>query len=295
MTSFLLAHISDAHIGPLPKPLRRELLNKRFTGYVNWIRRASIHDMKVLGSIVADACAQAPDHIAMTGDIMNIGLPAEFPFAKAWLQTLGEPRNVSFTPGNHDAYVRGSLPFITETFAPWCSSDTESHTAFPFFRVRGDVALIGLSSGIPTLPLLASGRLGQTQRDALAKLLDDTGRRGLMRVVMIHHPPTQGGAKIGRGLTDAREFEQLIVRHGAELVIHGHNHRLQIRHIEGGGRRVPVVGVASASAVPGTPLHRAAYHLYRFEKAGNGWKIEARMRGTSAGGEHVSDLGPVEL
>ena len=32
------------------------------------------------------------------------------------------------------------------------------------------------------------------QRDALAKILDDTGRRGLMRVVMIHHPPTQGGA-----------------------------------------------------------------------------------------------------
>jgi hypothetical protein len=53
VTSFVLAHLSDAHIGPLPKPLRRELLNKRFTGYVNWMRRAHIHDMKVLGAIVA--------------------------------------------------------------------------------------------------------------------------------------------------------------------------------------------------------------------------------------------------
>lgn len=295
MTSFLLAHLSDAHIGPLPKPLRRELMNKRFTGYVNWIRRAQIHDMRVLGAIVEDARAQAPDHIAMTGDVMNIGLPAEFPIAKAWLQTLGDTQNVSFTPGNHDAYVRGSLPFITETFAPWCSNDGENHTVFPYLRVRGEVAMIGLTSGIPTLPLLASGRLGQTQRDALAKILDETGRRGLMRVVMIHHPPTQGGAKFGRGLTDARELEQVIVRHGAELVIHGHNHRLQVRHIEGGGRRVPCVGVASASAVPGTPLHRAAYHLYRFEKSGNGWNIEAHARGTAPGGERVGDLGPIEL
>jgi 3',5'-cyclic AMP phosphodiesterase CpdA len=166
---------------------------------------------------------------------------------------------------------------------------------FPYLRVRGDVALIGVSSGVPTLPLLASGRLGLEQREALAKLLDDTGQRGLMRVVMIHHPPTQGGAKFARGLTDARELEKLIVRHGAELIIHGHNHRLQVRHIEGGGRRVPCVGVASASAVPGTPLHRAAYHLYRFEKSGNAWKIDARIRGTAPGGEHVTDIGPIEL
>jgi 3',5'-cyclic AMP phosphodiesterase CpdA len=295
VTSFLLAHLSDAHIGPLPKPLRRELMNKRFTGYMNWIRRAQIHDMKVLRAIVDDARAQNPDHIAMTGDVMNIGLPAEFPIARAWLQTLGDPQNVSFTPGNHDAYVRGSLPFITETFAPWCSNDAENHTVFPYLRVRGDVALIGVSSGVPTLPLLASGRLGLEQREALAKLLDDTGQRGLMRVVMIHHPPTQGGAKFARGLTDARELEKLIVRHGAELIIHGHNHRLQVRHIEGGGRRVPCVGVASASAVPGTPLHRAAYHLYRFEKSGNAWKIDARIRGTAPGGEHVTDIGPIEL
>lgn len=295
MTSFLLAHISDAHIGPLPKPMRRELMNKRFTGYVNWVRRAHIHDMKVLGAIVADARAMAPDHIAMTGDVINIGLPAEFPMAKAWLETLGDPADVSFTPGNHDAYVRASMPFITQTFAPWCSNDGESHARFPYLRLRGEVALIGLTSGVPTLPLLASGRVGLEQREALADMLDDAGRRGLMRVVMIHHPPTQDGAKFGRGLTDARQFEEIIARHGAELVIHGHNHRLQVKHIVGPGRRVPCVGVASASAVPGTPLHRAAYHLYRFERAGNGWKIDGRIRGTASGGEHVTDLGPIAL
>lgn len=300
MTEFLLAHLSDAHIGPLPQFLRRELMNKRLTGYMNWKRRAQIHDMDVLAALVADMKAQAPDHVAMTGDVMNIGLPGEFPVARAWLETLGDPRHVSFTPGNHDAYVRATLPWIEQTFAPWCSSDGEAHTRFPFLRLRGEVALIGLSSGVPTAPFLASGRLGLEQREALAALLDETGKRGLMRVVMIHHPPTRGGAGFGRGLTDARQFEAVLARHGAELVLHGHNHRLQVRHVDRSeAAKIPCVGVASCSAVPGTPLHRAAYHLYRITRAGNGWSVEARARGmaaeSSAGALHVRDLGPVAL
>jgi 3',5'-cyclic AMP phosphodiesterase CpdA len=293
--TFLLAHLSDAHIGPLPKPLRRELLNKRLTGYMNWLRRSQIHDMKVLTAIVEDMKAQAPDHIAMTGDVMNIGLPAEFPIAKTWLETLGPSQDVSFTPGNHDAYVRASVPWIARTFGPWCANDGDEIARFPYLRVRGEIALIGLSSGVPTAPLLASGRLGLEQREKLANLLEETGRRGLMRVVMIHHPPTRKGASAGRGLSDSRHFESIIREKGAELVLHGHNHRLQVRHIEHEGRRIPVVGVPSASAVPGTPAHRAAYHLYRIEKRDNHWSIEARMRGTSAGTDHVMDLGPITL
>lgn len=310
MTSFLLAHLSDVHIGPIPQFLRRELLNKRFTGYMNWKRRAGIHNMQALGAIVADMQAQKPDHIAMTGDVMNIGLPGEFPVARAWLKTLGDPQHVSFTPGNHDAYVRANLPWINETFAPWCSSDGEAHTRFPYLRVRGEVALIGVSSGVPTAPLVASGRLGLEQRDALAAMLEETGARGLMRVVMIHHPPTRKGAGFARGLTDARQLEALLAHHGAELVIHGHNHRQQVKHIpRTGAPPIPCIGVASASAVPGTPLHRAAYHLYKIEKIETGWRIEGRARGMSSegmspggissdhvrGAHHVGDLGAIAL
>ena len=89
--SLILAHLSDAHIGPLPRPQRYELIGKRLTGYLNWTRaRAHIHDMDVLAALVADMKAQHPDHIAMTGDILNIGLKAEYPLARAWLETLGD-------------------------------------------------------------------------------------------------------------------------------------------------------------------------------------------------------------
>ena len=297
--STLLAHLSDAHIGPLPRPRARDLLGKRLTGFVNWRRRGKLHDMAVLADIVADLKAQAPDHVAMTGDILNLGLPEEFPFARAWLRTLGTTDQVSFVPGNHDAYVRSSLPHLASTFAPWVSEVGTADGmpfAFPYLRRRGPLALIGLSSAIPTAPLLASGALGSAQREGLARLLDEAGAEGSARVVMIHHPPHVTGAKRGRGLRDAAAFEAVIARHGAELVIHGHNHRTSVSHLPGPRGPVPVVGVPSCSAVPGTHGHLAAYHLYRFEaRAGGRFTITAARRGLAPGRDGVGELGPLAL
>lgn len=294
--TFLLAHLSDAHIGPLPRPRRRELLGKRLTGYINWRRgRDRLHNMDVLAKLVADLRAQHPDHVAMTGDVLNIGLEAEFPFASAWLTTLGDPRDVSFVPGNHDAYVRSSASLLERTFAPWTGADLAGAPSYPYLRVRGDIAFIGLRSGIPTAPLLASGKLGTGQRDRLEIALAETGARGLMRVVMIHHPPNRAGATPGRGLSDARKFEAIIARHGAELVLHGHNHRHSVIYLPGPRGPVPVVGVASASAIPGTERHRAAYHLYDITKSDRGWHIEGRIRGMALGADAIQELGRFTL
>ncbi len=289
---FLLAHLSDAHIGPLPRPRVRELIGKRLSGYINWQRRSHIHNMGVLSQITADIAAHAPDHIAMTGDILNIGLAGEFLQARRWLETLGPPHDVSFVPGNHDAYVRSAHRQISETFSPWCANDGEAHTSFPYLRIRGEVALIGLSSAIPTAPLLASGAMGPEQRAAFDRILGQATAQGLFRVVMIHHPPWPGGASFGRGLRDARQFEEIIARHGADLVIHGHNHKFLRKKLQG---EVPVIGVASASAVPGSPRHRAAWHLYAIERHGNGWRVEGRIRGFREQGETLEDIGQIEL
>lgn len=294
--SFTLAHLSDAHIGPLPQPRRHELLGKRLTGYLNWTRgRVHIHDMELLATLVADLEAQHPDHIAMTGDILNIGLKAEYPLARAWLETLGSPQEVSFVPGNHDAYVKGTMPDLAATFAPWTKGD-RGETSYPYLRLRGNVALIGLSSGVPTPPFIASGRLGWQQCEAVAKLLAEAGRAGHVRVVMIHHPPHKGGAALGRALSDAEDFEAVIRRIGAELIIHGHNHRHSVAHMEGPDRPVPVVGVASASAIRGTPEHRAGYHIFEIDGTTKEPRIRARARGIGPEGRtEIRDLGPIGL
>lgn len=295
MRSFLLAHLSDAHIGPIPRPNLAELLGKRVTGYVNWLnKRAAQHDMGVLSRLVADMAAQQPDHIAMTGDIVNIGLEGEFALARNWLETLGAPQNVSFSPGNHDAYVKASLPHVESAFAPWTTSE-EPGAGFPFLRRRGGVALIGLTSGVPTAPFLASGRIGKRQLGALADLLDRTKADRLVRVVLLHHPPHRGGAKTLRGLQDAREFEAVIERHGAELILHGHNHKRSVHFLPIPGGRAPVVGVASASAKAGAHSPGASYHLFKIEWRGEDVAISARARGLVENATEVADLGAIEI
>ncbi|MBV1700938.1 MAG: metallophosphoesterase [Hyphomicrobiales bacterium] len=293
---FELAHLSDAHIGPLPKALKRELISKRITGFANWAQgRSRTHNMTMLGRIVADLRAQRPDHIAMTGDILNLGLSAEFPMAKAWLSTLGSPEHVSFTPGNHDAYTRDIVPLLHKTFAPWTNDNGHEHAQYPYMRVRGQVAIIGLSTGVPTAPFLATGTLGRRQREALVQLLQKAGRENLFRVILIHHPPYRGAAKPGRHLTDAAAFEAIIAEHGADLILHGHNHRQQVSSIKTPTGMVPVVGVASSSAIPGSPSHRAAYHIYSIDGEPGAAKITAKARGLLADRNEIGDLGEIKL
>src|SRR5438445_268944 len=76
--AFTLAHLSDPHLPPLPAARLRDLASKRALGYLNWTRnRHKYHRREVLDALVADIRAQAPDHIAVTGDLVNLALEAE--------------------------------------------------------------------------------------------------------------------------------------------------------------------------------------------------------------------------
>ena len=302
--SFTLAHLSDAHLSPAPFPGLAELRLKRFMGYVNWKRgRQGLNDMAMLGRLVADLLAHKPDHVAMTGDIVNIALAIEFKRAAEWLKKLGDARDVSFTPGNHDAYVRDAMAGLARVFAPWTRGDgvAAGEESFPYVRVRGEVAIIGVNSGVPTAPLLASGRLGARQREKLAEVLAEIGQTGLARVVLIHHPPLASAPyPMLRGLNDAPEFERVIAEHGAEAILHGHTHKRMLnwlpsratRHESG---KVPVIGVASCSAATDRPRHAAAFYLIRLERAGETWRTRVRERGLLPGGRDIGEREPPGL
>jgi 3',5'-cyclic AMP phosphodiesterase CpdA len=286
-----LAHLSDPHLGPLPRPSIWQLMSKRLTGYINWKRnRAKSFSDLYLNALVADLAERQIDHIALTGDLVNIALPEETRLAGIWLQRLGTPEHVSLVPGNHDAYTAGGLRNALQQWCPYMLGDQKDRTpTFPYLRRRGPLAIIGCSSAITTLPFMATGSFSRSQEEATAKLLEQT--RECFRVVLIHHPPFPGATPFHKRLIGAERFRGMIAEYGAELVLHGHTHIHSHEQIMGPTGNVPVIGVPSASNGTGHKAPAGCYNLFSVQGQSNNWQVVWKKRGVLDAGGTIGPVG----
>lgn len=295
--TFRIAHISDCHLGPLPPVKRRELASKRVLGYINWQRnRAKAFVAGTTETLLADMQAQSPDHIAVTGDLVNLGLEAEFENAGRFLTSLGTPETVTAIPGNHDAYVPGALNRFNLHCAPYLASDPNTrpeanqlHAApYPVIRKRGPVAIIGLSTARASGPFMATGAVDRRQRDRMeAELISSSGQ---FRVVMIHHPPFDKAGPRYKRLVGAKRVRDIWQKTGAELVLHGHTHLPTRRTVPGPDGPIAVFGVASAAQAPGGHKPAASYTLFDIAEAEGTWSVTAIRRGYPHQGGDITEL-----
>lgn len=306
---FLFAHLSDLHVAlHTPVPMRA-LFNKRLFGFLSWrAHRRRRYRPEILEVLRADLDRVRPDHVVITGDLTTLALPVEFEEAARQLHAFGGPQRVSVVPGNHDAYV--PLPWVRSwaAWADYMASEaigcrpraSTDFTHFPWVRRRSFVAFIGLSSAVPTKPFLAQGRLGAAQLGRLEHQLTRLAQEGLFRVILVHHSPIEGTSDGRKRLTDAAEFRAVVRRAGAELILHGHEHRAGMAMIPGPaipgpatpGRAglgsdgaVPVLGVASATAAPrpGEPNRRAQYYLIEIANGEGNWQVSLTSSRYDAG------------
>jgi 3',5'-cyclic AMP phosphodiesterase CpdA len=274
---FRLAHVTDPHFRGarmLEGVSLGDLVGKRGVGAVNLVvNRTRKHKMELLEALREDLRAQAVDHLAVTGDLSNIAIEAEFREALRWIVATGAPADaVTVIPGNHDAYVAEVVEARTfeRLFAPYQTADVRASGAaadetYPFVRVRGDVALVAVTSSVPTGDLGAWGEVGAPQLGRLEAALRDPALAGKLRVVLIHHPPVLIKEGEHRNLKDRAALAAVLARAGAELVLHGHDHDDERATLDGpGGARIPVVGAGSASYAGG-PARRARYNVYEIE------------------------------
>jgi 3',5'-cyclic AMP phosphodiesterase CpdA len=274
---FRLAHISDIHLGPLPGVPIRDLLSKRITGYVNWHRNRRKHLFgNTLELLLEYMLTHAPDHVAVTGDLVNLATEVEIGNAAAWLSGVGNPHNVSVVPGNHDAYVPGAAGRAAAAWNSFMTGDADvlaEARRFPYVRRRGHVAIVGCSTAVATPPFSANGYFSAGQARRTLELLRQLGEEGLARVVLIHHPPIRGAAANHKRMVGIRRFAAVMREAGAELVLHGHTH-LNTRYTLGGRTNpVPVIGIASASQSPGGKKPPAAFNLFDITGEPGRWQV----------------------
>lgn len=277
---FRLAHFSDPHLGPMPDASFRDLVSKRVIGYLNWHRsRARTMTGDWLSGLLADMRSREPDHLALTGDLVNIALDLEISAARHWLDGIAPPDRLTVVPGNHDAYVPGALRRAVHTWGPFMSDDAAGPTVFPFVRRRGPLALVGVSSARASGPWFATGRIGTGQTRRLRTCLEHLREEGLFRVLLIHHPPQAGATAWNKRLTDASRVRAAVKWAGCELVLHGHTHLATRTAIDGPSGPVPVIGVPSASNGPGHKRPAARYNLFSIDGRPGHWRCEMEERG----------------
>jgi len=230
--------------------------------------------------MVADLNAEKIDHVLCTGDVTNLALAQEFEFARAMFDKLElGPDNVTVIPGNHDAYVAEGVGLFAKIFEPyhrtdagWEWSETDNPDAnsdakWPIVRVRGELALVGVSTSRATPWFTAYGRVGEVQLQRLREVLADPRLAMKTRVVAIHHPPAgKAAANKIRGLRDYQEFAQVIGESGASLIVHGHEHRDMAEEIAGPRGPVPVRGIASGTYEHDKPHRTARYRVFEIER-----------------------------
>jgi 3',5'-cyclic AMP phosphodiesterase CpdA len=195
---------------------------------------------------------------------------------------------VTVVPGNHDIYLPSTHHErrFPHHFGPFLRSDLPELARdlpagpFPCVKLRGPAAIIALSSAVPRPPFVSSGRIGAAQLDALAAVLAHPEVIRRTPVLLVHHPPVDGRARLLQlrdGLVDAARLRAALapVAHG--LVLFGHIH-VRVRH-----RLVTAAGALDAVAASGAGLDhpdravRAGFNVYAIEDDGRVRSIEAHV------------------
>ena len=269
---FRLAQVTDPHFQCFQLRSLRQLLGKRALGALNLlVRRRRKHRMELVSALLDDLRGQQFDHLALTGDLCNVALESEWSAALRWIEATGlPPERVTVIPGNHDAYV----PEVVENgaferiFAAYQTADLRvGQATYPFARFRAEVALVCVSTAVPTGDLGAWGRMGDAQLARLETLLAAPEAKSRRRLLLIHHPPLVNRHGEDLNLRDRTALQALLARTGVDLVLHGHDHRDFFKELPGpGGTRIPVVGAGSASYAGG-PDRRARYNIYEIDGA----------------------------
>jgi len=292
-----IAHVSDLHILDLEGSHWRRFLNKRLTGGLNLMGlRRRAHPTEMAERLVDDLVAGGFDHVLLTGDVSNLALESEFERAVSILRRLGDGTRLTVIPGNHDAYTRGAARDgrFEKYFASWQGdAPLDGHHHYPFVKhIAGGVVIYGMSSAIPTPPLLAYGRVGRHQLQRLRELHAVESPRATFRIVMVHHNMHHraGPAEYTASLQDRHAFALAMRDIDASLVVHGHTHGahqgcIRRRH---GAPPIPVIGCGSSTWNSDHWRHHARYNVYHIDD-GKLLRVERHIHDHDDEGAFTSD------
>ncbi len=286
---FRIAHVSDLHVlSPRGVEWRRVLFNKRMTGAANLLlHRARVFRRDYLVAVLSGAAAWA-DHVVVTGDVTNLALDREFEEARTLLDALARRVEVTVVPGNHDVYLRSvqakrrfphHFGAFLQTDLPELAREVPAGP-FPCVKLRGPVAIVGLSSAVPRPPFVNSGRVGDPQLGALRRILAHPEVIRRTPVVLVHHPPVDDRIRLRvlrDGLVDLDQLRAALAPLSRGLVLFGHLHVRLHRRLATAAGELDAFAASAAALDHPNPAVRAGFNAYTVGDDGGLLATEAHV------------------
>jgi 3',5'-cyclic AMP phosphodiesterase CpdA len=262
-----IVHLSDLHL-----QLDWRGRSLRSTGWRGAPGRFELHALGRLRRFAAakdrvrrlvDAALEhEPDKVVVTGDFTALGDAHELEEARALLEPLAATGRLSVVPGNHDRYTdRPGARNFERVFSEQLKSDLPEYAdahGYPWVHLLKDrFALIGLdSTRVAGWGHYFVGRVGQAQRSALAKILDDPRMAGRTALVMVHHGPVGPSGRFHwaeSGLMDGGALMKILHERPA-MLLSGHSHQ-RYWHRATDGKPHQIGGGSSTSGRRGAYWH----------------------------------------
>ncbi|MFO0762222.1 MAG: metallophosphoesterase [Byssovorax sp.] len=231
-----IAHLSDFHLLDDGHAARRGRDRLRLS-FLSFGRPRDHHDRRrrALHALV-DARRSGAQHLVLTGDLTEEGLPAQFEVLGEVLRESGwQPARVTLVPGNHDAYA-GERAWSEALAGPLAAYHPTSIPGVPV-QLAGAV-LLPLSTAVHQPVMRSAGAIAEGELRAASAAASDSKGRGTPLLVAMHHPPGRHpvpGMHWIDGLEDHAAIGAILDRHDHVHVLHGHTHVARERGVRPGG------------------------------------------------------------
>lgn len=261
-----IGHLSDIHVPALEPLSIKDVFSKRITGFLNFkLKRQKEYDIAVLEAAVQRLIDAKVDAVIISGDLTNLAYLQEFEAARALLTPLSDAGIPWFViPGNHDRYLAAADDGRMERVFHDAIGVPLSDAAYPWVAELDELTLVGLNSAVPTRPFDAWGVVSGAQIDALRAAAERLAHRGKPIVFAVHHhigraPNKKNDAT--RNLRNSDEVLALARALGVALIVHGHNHFLDIRDVDGVRVFAASSGISNQAGVHRSAGQVAIHHI----------------------------------
>lgn len=252
-----IAHLSDLHLVE-QDPSRRSRAH-RFR--LSWLTMLCPLDIERRRRRALEAFEQAyasgADHLVITGDLTEDGMPGQFEMLASVLAESRWPASrVTLVPGNHDAYNDGAAfnQALDGPLRPY----RETSAAGAVLPIAGAV-LVAVSTAFHQAFTRSAGALERESLETIEAAARQARKKGVPLIVAQHHPPLGYSLQPFQwidGFQQHRELTALLLEHDHAHVLHGHTHVAADRPVRSGA----MARIFSAEAVVNSA---APLRLYR--------------------------------